>query len=266
MSTILRAKGWLGKRIRSRKPFQRRNPLATPLRPCCTCRIPARRSTTPMAIAAEAPATMITPDGGADREGEAAAPLRAGRHLLLPGVHPRRRRRPGHARHRRRRRVHLADRSVCCSRSRRRFILAELGAAYTDEGGPYVWVRMAFGHLTGAVNNFFYWVTNPVWMGGTLVATAVGGITVLLVPRATISSPPWRCTCSGSRSSGSACSSPSCPFRIGKWIATIGGVARFALLGLFSVVVLVYGGQHGFHGPGRPTTSPGSRASSASSR
>src|SRR5947208_9922575 len=43
-------------------------------------------------------------------------------------------------------------------------LLAELGAAYTDEGGPYVWVRMAFGRLAGAVNNFFYWVTNPVWM------------------------------------------------------------------------------------------------------
>ena len=25
-------------------------------------------------------------------------------------------------------------------------LLAELGAAYTGEGGPYVWVRMAFGH------------------------------------------------------------------------------------------------------------------------
>src|ERR1700744_4704702 len=36
-------------------------------------------------------------------------------------------------------------------------ILSELGAAYTEEGGPYVWVRLAFGHLAGAVNNFFYW-------------------------------------------------------------------------------------------------------------
>ncbi len=54
-------------------------------------------------------------------------------------------------------------------------LLAELGATFTDEGGPYVWVRQAFGHLAGAVNNFFYWVTNPVWMGGTLVGTAAGG-------------------------------------------------------------------------------------------
>ena len=59
-------------------------------------------------------------------------------------------------------------------------ILSELGAAYTEEGGPYVWVRLAFGHLAGAVNNFFYWVTNPVWMGGTLVGTAIGGLIVFM--------------------------------------------------------------------------------------
>jgi len=33
-------------------------------------------------------------------------------------------------------------------------VLAELGAAYPQEGGPYVWVRMAFGHLPASVNNF----------------------------------------------------------------------------------------------------------------
>ena len=31
-------------------------------------------------------------------------------------------------------------------------LLAELGAAYTDEGGPYIWVRMAFGHFAAAIN------------------------------------------------------------------------------------------------------------------
>ena len=71
-------------------------------------------------------------------------------------------------------------------------ILSELGAAYTDEGGPYVWVRMAFGHLAGALNNFFYWVTNPVWMGGTLVGTAAGGLIVFFHNGRTSPSP--RCT------------------------------------------------------------------------
>jgi len=45
-------------------------------------------------------------------------------------------------------------------------LFAELGAAFPQEGGPYMWTRMAFGHLAGAVNNFLYWITNPVWIGG----------------------------------------------------------------------------------------------------
>src|SRR5581483_9805951 len=51
-------------------------------------------------------------------------------------------------------------------------LFAELGTAFPEEGGPYVWTRLAFGHLAGAVNNFLYWVTNPVWLGGTLAVTA----------------------------------------------------------------------------------------------
>jgi amino acid transporter len=37
-------------------------------------------------------------------------------------------------------------------------------------------------------------------------------------------------------------------FRIGKWITTVGAFARFALLGLFTVSVILYGAQHGVHG------------------
>ena len=38
-------------------------------------------------------------------------------------------------------------------------------------------------------------------------------------------------------------------FKVGKWVATIGAIARFLLLGLFSVLVVVYGVENGFHGP-----------------
>ena len=39
-------------------------------------------------------------------------------------------------------------------------LFAELGTAFPEEGGPYIWVRLAFGRLAGAVNNFLYWITN----------------------------------------------------------------------------------------------------------
>ena len=35
-------------------------------------------------------------------------------------------------------------------------LFAELGSAFPQEGGPYFWTRLAFGHLVGAVNNFLY--------------------------------------------------------------------------------------------------------------
>src|SRR3954447_2790369 len=32
-------------------------------------------------------------------------------------------------------------------------LFAELGTAFPEEGGPYVWTRLAFGRLAGAINN-----------------------------------------------------------------------------------------------------------------
>lgn len=126
-------------------------------------------------------------------------------------------------------------------------ILSELGAAYTEEGGPYVWVRLAFGHLAGAVNNFFYWVTNPVWMGGTLVGTAIGGLIVFVNDGNSWGKTPtiifgvvfiWLGVLFAILS-----------FKVGKWVATIGAIARFVLLGFFTIIVVSYGIKHGFHGP-----------------
>src|ERR1700709_709860 len=57
-------------------------------------------------------------------------------------------------------------------------LFAELGTAFPQQGGPYLWTRLAFGHLVGAINNFMYWITNPVWLGGTLAISAITAIEV----------------------------------------------------------------------------------------
>lgn len=33
-------------------------------------------------------------------------------------------------------------------------LFAELGTAFPEEGGPYLWARLAFGRLTASINNF----------------------------------------------------------------------------------------------------------------
>jgi amino acid transporter len=51
-------------------------------------------------------------------------------------------------------------------------IFAETGGAFTQEGGPYQWVKYAFGRGWSAVSTVMYWITNPIWLGGSLAFVA----------------------------------------------------------------------------------------------
>jgi amino acid transporter len=70
-------------------------------------------------------------------------------------------------------------------------LFAELGSAFPQEGGPYYWTRLAFGHLAGAVNNFLYWITNPVWIGGSLTISCIAAVQVFFNHGANVSTPVW---------------------------------------------------------------------------
>src|ERR1700709_2407863 len=128
-------------------------------------------------------------------------------------------------------------------------LFAELGTAFPEEGGPYLWTRMAFGHLLGAVNNVLYWVTNPVWLGGTLSISAVTALQVFFHDGAPFST-FWVYVIS-IVFIWVAVLAAVLSFRIGKWITTVGAFARIALLGLFTVSVILYAVQNGVHGLGR---------------
>lgn len=133
-------------------------------------------------------------------------------------------------------------------------LFAELGSAFPQEGGPYLWTRMAFGHLAGAINNFLYWVTNPVWLGGTLAISAVAALQTFFNDGNAFGTPVvlvisvvfiWIAVLAAVLS-----------FRIGKWITTVGAFARFLLLGLFTVSVVLYAVDHGVHGLGASSFAP----------
>lgn len=135
-------------------------------------------------------------------------------------------------------------------------IFAELGTAFPQEGGEYLWTRMAFGHLAGAVNNFYYWVTNPVWIGGTLAISAVTAVAVFF-DGGRSSLPPVAFYVVGLVFVWATVLGAIMSFSYGKWLPTAGAFARFLLLGLFSVSVVIYAAEHGLHGLGvgsyRPT-------------
>jgi len=122
-------------------------------------------------------------------------------------------------------------------------ISAELGAAIPEEGGAYVWVRMAFGRFAGALTSLFYWAGTPMWLGGSVAVVAMsvyqrmigdltrpqlyafGTVFVLLAGVAAV-----------------------VPLRFGKWVPNSGAVGQIVLLTFFTLTTAVYGFQHGVHG------------------
>lgn len=65
------------------------------------------------------------------------------------------------------------------------FVTAELGAAWPDDGGIYIWVREAFGPMWGSVTAWLYWVNVALWAPSVFVlfllsAEAAFGITLPL--------------------------------------------------------------------------------------
>jgi amino acid transporter len=132
-------------------------------------------------------------------------------------------------------------------------LMAEAGSTFTEEGGPYEWMKLAWGRFVGGIGAILYWVTNPLWVGGSL---------------AFISAEAWDKNVSGLGqgtwgdyffkltfiwvSIGVAIAS----LRYGKWIPNVGAFLRFFTLGFFSITVVVYGIEHGFHGFSAHSASP----------
>ena len=133
-------------------------------------------------------------------------------------------------------------------------LFAELGAAFPQEGGPYYWTRLAFGHLAGAVNNFLYWITNPVWIGGTLAITCIGAVQVFFNHGNTVPTVVFYVVALAFVWLSIVAAITS--FSVGKWLPTAGAFARFLLLGLFTISVIIYAAKHGAHGLGASSYSP----------
>jgi amino acid transporter len=53
-------------------------------------------------------------------------------------------------------------------------VFAETGSTFVGEGGAYIWVRQAFGRPAGAIASILSWVTQPVWVGGSMAFLATG--------------------------------------------------------------------------------------------
>ncbi|TMJ94044.1 MAG: APC family permease [Actinobacteria bacterium] len=124
-------------------------------------------------------------------------------------------------------------------------LMAEVGSAFTQEGGPYEWTKLAFGRLHGSVAATMYWITNPLWVGGSLafIAHDAWGLNVFKIGTASVGDYAFKLIFIWI-SIGVAIIS----LRYGKWIPNFGAVLRGLVLGFFSLTVIIYGIRHGVAG------------------
>src|SRR5579883_154896 len=125
-------------------------------------------------------------------------------------------------------------------------LASELGSTFTQEGGVYEWCKLAFGRPFAAMGAMLYWVSNPLWVGGTLSVTAIAAIKVfwfgdpnylfggsnvanaiveILIALIFIWGTTW-------------CAIMS--LRFGKWLSVFGSYVKLALFSIFVILALVF--------------------------
>jgi glutamate:GABA antiporter len=124
-------------------------------------------------------------------------------------------------------------------------LTAELGSAFPEEGGPYVWVKLAFGRAAAGVVSVMYWVDNPIWLAGTLAITAIATFGTFFVAL----SLAWQYVF-GLIFIWAGIATVVMALKFGKWVATGGAVLRVVLMAFFTLTVIFYAIGHGVHGFG----------------
>ena len=122
-------------------------------------------------------------------------------------------------------------------------VIAELGSSFPQEGGRF-WASLS---------TMYYWITNPVWLGGSLTFLAAttwsayvahtheGALGDYIFKLGFI----WLAILSAIVS-----------LRYGKWLLNVGAILKVLLVAVFVVTVIVYAVQHGVHGYAAGSFSP----------
>jgi glutamate:GABA antiporter len=123
-------------------------------------------------------------------------------------------------------------------------VIAELGAAFPNQGGPSVWTRLAFGRYAGSLVALIYLLETPIWVGGSLAITAVAVVDRLVVPLEGV----WRVPVALAFVWVTVAAAAA-PLRAGKRVQLAGAAAQIGLLAFFTATVVAYPARHGVHGP-----------------
>ncbi|MET1058982.1 MAG: APC family permease [Nocardioides sp.] len=132
-------------------------------------------------------------------------------------------------------------------------IFAEVGAAFSEEGGAYTWVRNAFGRPVAAIASLLTWVTQPVWVGGSMAFLAAETWNTYLSPIEPGSAWDYAFKVVFIWITVTAA---IVSLAKGKWLPTVGAIVKVALLVFFVLTTIVYAVQNGVSGLGPSDFSP----------
>ena len=125
-------------------------------------------------------------------------------------------------------------------------LCAELGTTFPQEGGVYEWCKMAGGRYFAALASMLYWVSNPLWIGGTLAISAIGAISLFFfgdinyqVGGSATTNAIFRIVVALIFIWGVTWSA-ILSLHVGKWLMVVGSYAKFALFALFAVLAVTY--------------------------
>jgi amino acid transporter len=122
-------------------------------------------------------------------------------------------------------------------------LTAEVTAAFPAEGGLYAWSRMAFGKLPAELATMMYWLSNGIWLGGTLTAVSIGALDTFYFPKHPLGTAAsiivgliftWVCI-------GLSVIS----LKYGKWSGNVGTAVKTAAMVIFVGLVIAFLAKHG---------------------
>lgn len=124
-------------------------------------------------------------------------------------------------------------------------LMAETGSSFRQEGGPYVWVRLAFGRFAGGMASLLYWVTNPIWLGGSLAFIFVETWDHYLTPITAGSLGDYALKLAFVWVTIAVA---VIGLKYGKWVVNIGAIVKVGLIAVFAVTVVLYALENGVRG------------------
>ncbi len=119
-------------------------------------------------------------------------------------------------------------------------ITAELGAAYPEQGGLYIWVKNAFGNRWAARSTWYYWVNVALWMPSVYIMFA-GVFSQLFFPGLSM----FMQICIGIIMTWLTVWMGIVSLDTGKWIPNIGAFLKVFIMSFIGIAGIVYAFKNG---------------------